>query len=559
MILREYQQSAVNGIEECWQSNSSTLAVMPTGCGKTVVFAEIIRRRPVGRVMVIAHREELIFQAVHKIHAVTGVHPTIEMAEMRAGQGFHEDGRVVVSTVQTQVSGRNGGRMTNFLPEHFGLLIIDEAHHATAGSYQAVLNHYKQNPNLRVLGVTATPDRADEAALGQVFESVAFDYELPQAIADGWLAPIRQRIVHVEGLDFSAIHTQQGDLAQGELESLMLQEEPMHKVVTACLRLTGDKRTLIFAVGVAQAERVAEIINRYKPDSAAFVCGKTDKQIRRDIFKSYAAGRFQFLVNVGVATEGFDEPGIQFIVMARPTKSRALYSQMAGRGTRPLPGLVDGLATAEERRDAIAHSDKCYCEILDFVGNAGRHKLITTADILGGKYPDEVAERAARKASEADGESKDMRELLEESEREIADEQARARRAAVRGRAKGVRTEEVDPFGVLDIVPDIGRGWAVRTPRAPSPAQAKCLTDAGIDICNKDGELIVSASEAHQLLDEVFGRRDKKMCTFRQAKKLQQFGYRTDLSFTEASTIMDALAKNHWGPVDAQQREYKRY
>ena len=551
MQLRQYQTDAVNSIEECWKQHSSTLAVLPTGTGKTVLCAEIIRRCPVGRVMVIAHREELIFQAVHKIHAVTGVQPTIEMAEMRAGTGFMEDGRVVVSTVQTQVAGRNGGRMTNFLPEHFGLLIIDEAHHACADSYMRVLEHYKQNPNLRVLGVTATPDRADEAALGQVFESVAFDYELPDAIQDGWLAPIRQRVVHVEGLDFSHLHTQQGDLAQGELESLMLQEEPMHRVVTACLQLTGDKRTLIFAVGVAQAERIAEIINRYKPDSAAFVCGKTDKAIRRDMFKSYAAGRFQFLVNVGVATEGFDEPGIQFIVMARPTKSRALYSQMAGRGTRPLPGLVDGPPTAEERRAAIASSDKQYCEILDFVGNAGRHKLITTADILGGKYPDEVTERAARKAEEADGESKDMRELLEESEREIADEQARTRRAAFRGRATNVRTEEVDPFGILDIVPELARGWTYN--RTASDKQLALLDKMGVPIKE------YTAAEASQIIGEVINRRSKNMCTFKQAKLLSRFGYRTDTTFAEAKTIIDALAKNNWRPVDAQQREYKRY
>lgn len=204
MNLRPYQAAASDAIFKEWQDNDSTLVVMPTGGGKTVLFADVIRRVFPRRALVIAHREELIFQARDKIQRVTGLSADVEMGEYRAEGGLFEQARVVVSTIQTQCSGGDGGgRMSKFDPQRFGVLIIDEAHHATSPSYRRVIDYYRTNPALKVLGVTATPDRADEEALGQVFQSVAFDYEVLDAIHDGWLVPIEQQMVHVEGLDYS--------------------------------------------------------------------------------------------------------------------------------------------------------------------------------------------------------------------------------------------------------------------------------------------------------------------------------------------------------------------
>jgi len=176
--LRPYQEAAVEGVYEAWQTSRATLIVQPTGTGKTIVCAHVIDRLPEGRVMVLAHREELIFQAADKIQRVTGRAPDIEMAEMRADHGpLWDRARVVVSSIQTQCAGASGApRMKRFDPADFGLVIVDEAHHATAPTYRRVVDHYRQNPDCRVLGVTATPDRHDEEALGQVFESVAYDY-----------------------------------------------------------------------------------------------------------------------------------------------------------------------------------------------------------------------------------------------------------------------------------------------------------------------------------------------------------------------------------------------
>ena len=168
LVLRPYQSAASDAIFKEWQENDSTLVVIPTGGGKTILFADVIRRTFPRRALVIAHREELIFQARDKIQRVTGLHADVEMGEYRADGGLFRAAPVVVSTIQTQCSGGDGGgRMAKFDPQRFGVLIIDEAHHATSPTYRRVIDSYRTNPTLKVLGVTATPDRADEEALGQ--------------------------------------------------------------------------------------------------------------------------------------------------------------------------------------------------------------------------------------------------------------------------------------------------------------------------------------------------------------------------------------------------------
>ncbi|MBN2293851.1 MAG: DEAD/DEAH box helicase family protein [Pirellulales bacterium] len=517
--------------------------------GKTVVLASVIAehlRLCKGRAMVIAHREELIFQAAEKIKRVVGVNVDIEMAEMRAASGIFGKAPVVVSSVQTQIAGCDGdGRMTRFDPSEFSLLVIDEAHHAVAPTYRRVIQYYRQNPELKVLGVTATPDRTDEAALGQVFESVAFDYELPDAIHDGWLVPVMQRCVTVDGLDLSQVRTTAGDLNGADLARVMEFEGMLHEIASPTIDIANGRKTLIFAASVAHAERLCEILNRHQSNCARFVCGNTPKEDRRQMFADYAAGRFQFLCNVGVATEGFDEPGIQLVVMARPTQSRALYAQMAGRGTRPLDELahrLNDVPDAAARRAMIAGSDKPHCEIVDFVGNAGKHKLITTADILGGRYNDAVVERARKKAEESSG-PVDMDMALQDAERDIAEEKARARRAALRVKAK-YSVNTVNPFDVLDLQPRRERGWDKG--RQPSEKMIAFLDKSGVPTRG------LNFTQANQLIGEIINRRDQQKCTYKQARILARYGYRTDVSFHQAREVIDAIAANGWRRVDTE-------
>jgi superfamily II DNA or RNA helicase len=543
MKLRSYQRRAVENVFAQWRDHDSTLIVCPTGAGKTIIFGHVIREAPSfgvrGRVMVVAHREELIWQAAQKIEAVTGKRPSIEMAEYRADHSLIQS-NVVVASVQTLIAGGNGGRMKRFDPADFGLLVIDEFHHAVADTYRRVIDHFK---NCKRLGVTATPDRADEAALGQVCESVAFDYEISDAIEDGWLAPVRQTVVEVDGLDLSNVRTTAGDLNGADLARVMEYEQNLHEIASPSIELCGDRRTLVFAASVAQAERLCEIFNRHRSECARFVCGETPKEIRRQMLAEYAQGRFQYLVNCAVATEGFDEPGIQVVVMARPTKSRSLYAQMAGRATRPLPGVVDSVPdNSLSRRQAIESSPKPFCEIIDFVGNSGRHKLITAADILGGKYPDEVVELAAQKAREA-GRAIDMLDALKASEAEIHAERERlkaeeaARRSNVRVGAK-YATRSSDPFSIFGLEPRRERGWD--TGKQPSEKMLALLEKQGIDT---EG---MSYAEARQLITEITGRWEADKCSYKQAKLLARYGLPVDTSRHQANAWIDEISKNNW-------------
>lgn len=534
----------------------STLTVMPTGTGKTVVFGHAASHWETGRVMIVAHREELIFQAAQKVGAICSETCGVEMGDIEVNESsVFSKPRVVVSSVQTLNSTRRGRlRMEKFNPSEFGLLVIDEAHHSTAPTYRRVIDWFYRNRELKLLGVTATPDRTDEEALGQIYETVAFEYGIQDAIGDGWLVPIEQQFVHVEGLDLSGCRSDKNDLKDIDVARVMNQESLLHKVVDPVVQLAGDSPTLVFAASVEHAHKMAEIFNRHKPASAVAIDGTTDKEIRREQLRAYARGEFQYLVNMGVFLEGFDEPRIGVVAMARPTKSRALYAQVAGRGTRPLPGVVDGVDEADARKRLIAESGKPSMLMLDFVGNSGRHKLVCTADILGGNESDEVVERATANAKKksAQGRKADMQQELALAKQELEDElrqqherdrmeaEAAARRKHIIAKAK-YSTKAVNPFDIFDIVPKREPGW--HKGRKPTEPMKHALRRFKVDDDTINGLTYCQASE---MLTLVAGRAKKGLCTVKQAKLMARFGYSTDVSFEEAGRLIDALAKNHW-------------
>ena len=548
MKLRDYQTKAIEAVEKDFESCTSALIVIPTGGGKTVVFSHIAKRfTDRGRVMILAHREELIRQAAHKVGLITGIGPDIEMASEYADiRTMHGKQPVVVSSIQTQVSGRGGkGRMTRFDPFEFSLLICDEAHHAIANSWRKVIEHYRQNPNLKVLGVTATPDRADEGALGQVFEKSSFVYDIADGIGDGWLVPIQQRSVFVQGLDFSTARTTAGDLNGADLAAIMEFEENLHAIATPTMELAAGRKTLVFAASVAHAERLCEIFNRHKADCARFVCGATHDDIRKRAVADFKTGKYQILVNVGVFTEGFDEPSIEVIVSARPTKSRSLFCQMIGRGTRPLEGVVDAHPDSSEmRRGAIASSAKPMVEVIDFVGNSGKHKLVSCADILGGKYDDEVVDRAKKMAAKEKG-PVDMSKMLDAAKALLFAEEAATRakrdaatRAGLLATAK-YSSEIVNAFDILDLGPSTAMDGDKS--RRPTPAMMEALRRGGIKDPTK-----LSFAQAQAIMGKVQERRRVGQCTLPQAKVLKRYGYDTNMSFTEARKTIDAIAANGW-------------
>lgn len=512
--LRPYQAEAIAKVGDCLRENRSTLLVLPTGTGKTHTAASYVRGSG-GRVLWLAHRQELIDQGRASLADVTGRPVSTEKADQYA-RGTD----IVVASVQTLKGERLASFAGRFQPD---LIVTDEAHHAPSASYRAI---YDAFPAAKHLGLTATPDRHDEKAMGLVFDSVAYVYEIRDAIRDGFLCPIRALRVQVDAIDLAAVGTVAGDLNQGDLDNVMSAEEALHGVVGAALEHAGDRRTIVFTTSVENAHRLAEIANRYRAGCARAIDGGVDPFTRKTVLRDHQRGEYQFLFNVGVLTEGYDDPAVSCIVMARPTKSRALYAQCAGRGLRIAPGKID-------------------CLLVDLAGNAGKHSLVTAADILGGRYDDETVERAKKKIADADG-GMLAEEALEQAARELeAKRQAEAaRRARVKGQVK-TSAQAVDPFAVLGV-PDPESDHRAAGFSAPaSDAQLEALTKFKVPVpknCTK--------AQASKLIGTAIDRRERGLCSFAMVRTLGRYGIEAkDMSFAVASRIIGALSASGWRPL----------
>lgn len=586
MNLRSYQTQAVDAVLRDFQSVQSTLCCLPTGTGKSAIFSEVIRQLNDGDsgAIVIAHRQELLTQAQRTIEQHTGLECEYELGDRKASEIFPSP--VLLASVQTLCSGRNGSRrMHKFSPYNYGLLVIDEFHHATAASYRAVIDYFKANKDLKILGVTATPERADEEALGQICESVAFDYPILQAVQDGWLVPVQQQLIDIQSLDFSHVRTTAGDLNGADLAAVMESERNLYGICDAITReyVDGDKG-IMFTVSVRQAEMAADILNRYRPGFARWVSGKTPTDERDAIMRDFHEGRFSELVNCNLVSEGFDVPDANKLHQARPTKSKLLYTQQLGRVMRPLPGTVDfeqcgagttlnegGDATcssqmelntasipkqesgsnaaltfnpAARRRQAIANSPKPIAIVMDFVGNAGRHKLVHAIDILGGKISDEVRELAETAARKTGRPTAIDQMVLEASMKAGAQRRAleAARKARLTAKATySVRT--IDPFNSFDIVAPTTRAWD--SGKTLSEKQRTLLRRQHLD------PDMLTYSEGKAVIAEMFRRFNGKLATLRQCHTLKRFGYDThDLTMQGASELLNKLALNGWRRSD---------
>lgn len=535
MNLRAYQREALEAVHEKWDASDSTLAVMPTGTGKTIVFGHLIRERlNLGRAMVLAHRKELIWQAAEKVEAVTGVRCGVEMADNCAPRGSP----IVIATVQTLAS---NGRIERFSPDQFATLIADEAHHYVAPMFRAPIEYFQQNPALKVLGVTATPDRKDEEALGQVFHTVAYDYSIWDAIMDGWLVRLKHWAKQLVGLDLSGVKMTDGELNGRQLAEEIAKNENLEAIAAATVECAGDRRTLVFADSVENAAQLVSILDGHRRGQVRLLVDKTPRQERECVVRDYRAGAFQFLVNVGICTEGFDIPEISCVALARPTGSRALMAQMCGRGTRPAPGIADELGMMPNdvaRRAAIAASNKPDCLIIDFVDATYRHDLVHPANILGGRISDRTVQQVNESARR--GLPQDLLDATREAEAQIVrnDElTARCRgRADVRSRTKTA----VDPFAAYGLIRRERRGWESDEPL--DERQREKLTKWNIK-----GFESLTFSEAEQIVEEVRSRARRGLLTLNQEKLLRRYGYACDgMSYEAARSLIDSLAANGW-------------
>lgn len=551
-MLRPYQIDALNAIKERLGDNRSTLLVMATGCGKTQVFAHLIADRlHLGRAMVIAHREELIDQAARRVAEIARNRVEVEMADQWTGDGTMYGGApIVVATVQTLASAK---RMARFEPGEFATLVVDEAHHGTADSYRNVLDYFKRNERLKIVGVTATPDRTDEEALGQIFQSVAFDYEIIDAVMDGWLVKPLCRTVKLAGLDLSSVRTVAGELNQEQLADELARNENLEAIAAATVEHSANRQTLVFSdsitrtyldtnamvmvKGEGSAPKITNMLNGHKPGSARLIHGGTPKDERKTIVDDYRGGRFQYLVNVGVATEGFDVPDVSCVVLARPTKSRSLMSQMVGRGTRTASAIAVSLGTLPTdvaRRRLIAASSKPSLLVLDFVDNTNRLDLIHPADILGGR----VSERAVKQVNEAtQGMPVDVIDELFKVDAEIRHNDQLAAATNRQGIKAKQKTSDRDPFAIYGLERR-ERRWS--EPEKPAEQwQLAKLERWGIKNAEK-----LDFSGAQQVIEEYQRRARNGLCTVKQAAMLRKHGYDGEMPYEQARAIMDELSKN---------------
>ena len=313
MELRPYQSAARDAILNQWADGiNRTLLVLPTGCGKTIVFAKVIeeRVRQGGNVLILAHREELLQQASDKLSSATGLATALEKAESTSVDSWFN---VTVGSVQTLQSAK---RLERFAPDHFDTIVVDEAHHAVSSSYRRVLDYFK---DARVLGVTATADRGDKRNLGEVFETIAYEYTLVKAIREGYLSPIRALTLPLS-IDLSGVKVQSGDFQAAALGSAL--DPYLDQIAVLMAEHCRNRKTVVFLPLVATSQKMRDLLIAHGM-TAAEVNGESKD--RAEVLADFHAGRYQVLCNSMLLTEGWDEPAVDCIVCLRPTKVRALY------------------------------------------------------------------------------------------------------------------------------------------------------------------------------------------------------------------------------------------
>lgn len=357
--LRPYQREAVDAVLGApARGVRRPLVKLPTGTGKTIVFAEVIRRRG-GRALVIAHREELLEQARDKLHLVA---PDLGVGIVQAEHDEHQE-QVVVASVATLARQPRLHRLLDG-GGAFSTIVVDEAHHATARTYRealAQMGGFEVDGPL-VMGVTATPERADGVGLHAVFDQIVFDRDILAMIRAGYLCDLRAVRVKVD-VDLDRLHIRAGDFGDEELGEEMQRAHAPEQALEAYREHGDGRKTLVFTPTVQLAGEMADTFAAAGIESAV-VSGGTPAHERHEILERFRAGEVRVLANCAVLTEGYDDPTVECLILARPTKSRPLYVQMLGRGTRTAPGKDD-------------------CLVLDLVGSTQRHQLVTVESLFG--------------------------------------------------------------------------------------------------------------------------------------------------------------------------------
>lgn len=524
MKLRDYQQGAREAIQNEWEKGiKKTLLVLPTGCGKTIVFSKVIedRVKKGERVLVLAHRGELLEQAADKLEKSTGLKCATEKAEQTSIGSWY---RVVVGSVQTL---QRDKRLNQFTKDFFDTIVIDEAHHCISDGYQRVLSYFDE---ANVLGVTATPDRGDMRNLGAYFESLAYEYTLPKAIKSGYLSPIKALTLPLK-LDLTTVGQQAGDFKTSDLGTAL--DPYLYQIADEMVKYCMDRKTVVFLPLVKTSQKFMQILNE-KGFRAAEVNGESKD--RAEILEDFDKDKYNVLCNSMLLTEGWDCPSVDCVVVLRPTKVRSLYSQMVGRGTRLHPGKTELL-------------------LLDFLWHTERHELCHPAHLIAEN--NDVAQAMTKTIEEA-GIPLD----LEVVEKQAAEDVVAQREEALAKQLEEMKRRKrklVDPLqfemsiqaeDLSSYVPSFG--WEMGP---PSDKQVKTLEKLGIFPDQVD-----NAGKATKLLERLDKRREEGLTTPKQIRFLEQRGFKHVgmWPFENAKKLIDRIAANGWRiPEGINPKEYR--
>lgn len=513
--LRPYQQQARDRIHAEWDAgHTRTLLVLPTGTGKTIVFASVAadQVRAGDRVLILAHRGELLEQAADKLQRSTGLVSAVEKAESTCLDSWF---RVVVGSVQTL---QRTARLERFPQDYFGTIIIDEAHHAITDGYRRILDYFS---GAKVLGVTATPDRGDMRNLGEVFDSLAFEYKLTDAIKEGYLCKIMAQTIPLQ-LDITSVTMSGGDYAVGDLGTAL--DPYLEQIAAEMARRCKSRKTVVFLPLIKTSQKFRDLLNAHG-FRAAEVNGQSED--RREVLADFDAGKYNVLCNSMLLTEGWDCPSVDCVVILRPTKVRSLYSQMVGRGTRLSPGKTDLL-------------------LLDFLWMTDKHELCRPADLV---CEDRAVARQMTEHLAETGCPEDIEEAAAQASEDVVAqrEEALAKQLEEQRRKKA---KLVDPLqyemsiqaeDLAGYVPAFG--WEAGP---PSEQQTAALEKLGIL-----PDAVESAGKAALLLDRLNKRRDEGLTTPKQIRCLEKYGFQHvgSWSFEAARHMIDRIAAQGWRGV----------
>lgn len=496
-----------------WENGKQkTLLVLPTGTGKTIVFAKITEDlvRAGERVLILAHRGELLSQATDKLEKATGLKAATEKAEESCLGSWY---RVTVGSVQSLM---RENRLSKFDETYFDAIIIDEAHHVLSESYRRVLDHFG---SAKVLGVTATPDRGDMRDLGAVFESLAYEYTLPRAIKEGYLSPIKALTIPLQ-LDLSGVSMQSGDFKAADIDSAL--DPYLWQIADEMLHYCAERKTVVFLPLIKTSQKFRDILNE-KGFRAAEINGNSAD--RAEVLADFDAGKYNVLCNSMLLTEGWDCPSVDCIIVLRPTKIRSLYCQMVGRGTRLCEGKSELL-------------------LLDFLWHTQRHELCRPACLIAGS--EDVAKKMTENMTDAAGCPMD----LEEAEQQAAGDVVAEREAALAKQLAEMRNRKrklVDPLQFeMSIQAEDLANYVPMFPYQMGPAsdkQKQTLEKFGIFT-----DEIENAGKAELLLDKLFKRRMAGLTTPKQIRFLEGCGFKHvgTWQFDDASNMISRISMNGW-------------